>query len=512
MRKPLTTRIYDWAYPHVRHFCIIGWRKVGPAVTAVVKRLYKILPSKMRSKMERRWQETAPKRAWLKAELMEWFYPPNWADSEYVHNPMSAAKRGPRPETNRLFAAIVLFFVFFLLWASLADLEEVSRGEGKIIPSSSVQKISNLEGGIVQEILVRTGDIVEKDQVLMRLDDTGFASSVGEQRKKMLSLKAAIARLTAEVNDSEPVWPEDVAAEAPEILDAEKSLYKTRQAELDSTVGVMRQQAAQKTQEVRELQNKMDTASKSLASARQEYDMTLPLLEKGIIPKVEVLRLERQVQELEGEVNAARLAIPRAQSGANEVQSRVREQTAGFRAKAAQELADRQEQIGRFSEAIKASEDKVSRTLVKSPMKGIVKQIMVGTIGGVFQPGQDLMEIVPLEDTLLVEAQIRPQDVAFLRPGQNARVRLSAYDYTIYGALDATLENISADTITDEKGDSFYLIRVRTNQSYLGDADNPLPIMPGMVATVDILTGEKSVLSYLLKPVLKARERAMRER
>ena len=512
MRKPLTKRIYDWAYPHVRHFCLIGWRKIGPTVKRIGTRLYHILPAKMRKKMEARYKETAPKRAWLRAEFMDWFYPPNWADSEYVHNPLSAAKRGPRPEANRLFGVITVFFVFFIIWAMLADLEEVSRGEGKIIPSSSVQKISNLEGGIVQEILVHVGDVVEKDQVLMRLDDTGFASSVGEQRKKLLSLKASIARLTAEVNDTDPQWPAEVATEAPDILDAEKSLYKTRQAEIDSTVGVLRQQAAQKSQEVRELNNKMETAQKSLNIAKQEYEMTAPLLEKGIIPKVEVLRLERQVKELEGEVEAARLAIPRAQAAAGEVQSRVREQTAGFRAKAAQDLADRQEQLNRFGEAIKASEDKVSRTLVKSSMKGIVKQIMVGTIGGVFQPGQDLMEIVPLEDTLLVEARIRPQDVAFLRPGQTARVRLSAYDYTIYGALDATLENISADTITDEKGDSFYLIRVRTKQSYLGEADHPLPIMPGMVATVDILTGHKSVLSYLLKPVLKARERAMRER
>lgn len=512
MRQPLTTRLYQWMAPRVRHVAFIGWRRVGPWVLWLAWRVWRVLPATLRGFITRQIKRTAPFRVWLKAEFMAWFYPPNWADSEYVHNPLSAAKRGPRPETNRLFGAIVLFFVFFVVWAAMANLEEVSRGEGKVIPSSSVQKISNLEGGIVQEILVHTGDIVEKDQVLMRLDDTGFASSVGEQHNKMLSLKAAIARLTAEVNDTEPQWPADVASEAPDILGAEKNLYRTRQAEMNSGAGVMRQQAAQKSQEVRELQNKMDTAAQSLRLAKQEYDMTAPLLEKGIIPKVEVLRLERQVKELEGEVEAARLAIPRAQSAAGEVQSRVREQSAAFRAKAAQELADRQEQMGRFGEAIKASEDKVSRTLVKSPVKGIVKQIMVGTIGGIFQPGQDLMEIVPLEDSLLIEAKIRPQDVAFLRPGQNARVRLSAYDYTIYGALDAALENISADTITDDKGDSFYLIRVRTRQSYLGTAKAPLPIMPGMVATVDILTGEKSVLSYLLKPVLKARERALRER
>jgi adhesin transport system membrane fusion protein len=260
----------------------------------------------------------------------------------------------------------------------------------------------------------------------------------------------------------------------------EVALYGSRVNELNSNLNILRQQEKQTGQELKELQAQKEKQSRSYRLVKQELGMSEPLVEDGAISEVEILRLRRSVNEMRGELDASRLAIPRIES--------------------------------MLEETLRSQGDRVSRTLVRSPVKGEVKQIMVATIGGVIQPGMDLVEIVPMEGKLLVEAHVRPADIAFLRPDQDAKVKLTAYDYAIYGGLDAKLEHISADTITNEDGESFYLIRVRTERDYLGSRDGSLKIIPGMTAMVDILTGEKSVLDYLLKPVLRAREKALRER
>jgi adhesin transport system membrane fusion protein len=227
---------------------------------------------------------------------------------------------------------------------------------------------------------------------------------------------------------------------------------------------------------------------------------------------VEVLRLRRSIVEVRGALDATTLALPRAEAAANEMQSRIEQSELAFRAEAFKDLNEARIQWQKITASGVAIQDRVSRTTVTSPVKGIIKQLKINTIGGVVQPGSDMLEIVPLEDNLLIEARVRPQDVAFLHPGQKAMVKFSAYDYTIYGGLKANLELISADTIVDKEGRSFYLIQVRTDKNHLGSDEHPLLIIPGMVATVDIITGEKSVLDYLLKPVLKARAEALRER
>lgn len=240
--------------------------------------------------------------------------------------------------------------------------------------------------------------------------------------------------------------------------------------------------------------------------------MSAPLADEGAISEVEILRLKRSVNDLQGELEASKLAIPRLQSAHVEMKNKIKDLEISFRTKARGELNDIEAELSVTEESLRSQQDRVSRTLVRSPVRGTVKQVKVTTVGGVIQPGMDLMEIVPLEGSLLIEAHVRPADIAFLRPDQDAQVKLTAYDFAVYGGLPAKLEHISADTITDENGDSFYLIRVRTERSYIGTEDSPLKIIPGMTAVVDILTGEKTVLDYLLKPVLRARERALRER
>ncbi|MCI3908970.1 HlyD family type I secretion periplasmic adaptor subunit [Pseudomonas viridiflava] len=399
-----------------------------------------------------------------------------------------------------------------LLWAGFAVLEEVTTGEGKAIPSSKVQVIQNLEGGIVSDIFVREGQVVDKGDTLLRLDDTRFMSSRSESEVDRLTLTAQVERLAAEAEGRSLTLPAEVTSSAPQVAADEQALYESRQRRLASEQRTLNEQLRQKTQELAEFRSKQEQFRSSLALVQQELDMSVPLVSSGAVSPVEILRLKRNAVELRGSMNANTLAIPRAEAAISEIKSRVQESELAFRADAARELNEKRNDLARISASRIAIDDRMSRTTVVSPVRGIVKTLKVNTIGGVVQPGSDLLEIVPLEDNLLIEAKVRPQDVAFLHPGQKAMVKFSAYDYTLYGGLPARLELIGADTITDDKDNSFYLIQVRTDSNHLGSDSRPLLIIPGMIATVDIITGEKSVLDYLLKPVLKARAEALRER
>lgn len=399
-----------------------------------------------------------------------------------------------------------------LLWARFAVLEEVTTGEGKAIPSSKVQVIQNLEGGIVNEIFVREGQVVSKGDTLLRMDDTRFMSSRGESEVDRLTLTAQVERLAAEAEGRALTLPAEVNSSAPQVAADEQALYQSRQRRLASEQRTLNEQLRQKTQELAEARARQEQFRNGLGLVQQELDMSAPLVSSGAVSPVEILRLKRSAVEIRGSMNANTLAIPRAEAAISEIRSRVQESELAFRADAARELNEKRNDLARISASRIAIDDRMSRTTVTSPVRGIIKTLKVNTIGGVVQPGSDLLEIVPLEDNLLIEAKVRPQDVAFLHPGQKAMVKFSAYDYTLYGGLPARLELIGADTITDDKDNSFYLIQVRTDSNHLGSASKPLLIIPGMIATVDIITGEKSVMDYLLKPVLKARAEALRER
>lgn len=417
------------------------------------------------------------------------------------------------PRKSRLTVWVVaVLMLTALVWAKLAVLEEVTMGEGKAIPSSKVQVIQNLEGGIVTEIFVREGQLVNKGETLLRLDDTRFRSNKGESEVDRYTLTAQVERLSAEAEGRPFKLPADVVAKAPQVAADELALYQSRQQRLRSEQRTLTEQLRQKTQELAEFRSKQDQYRNSLGLVQQELNMSTPLVASGAVSPVEILRLKRSAVEIRGSMDATTLAIPRADSAINEIKSKVQESEFAFRSDASRELNEKRSELARITATSIAIDDRVTRTTVVSPVRGVVKMLKVNTIGGVVQPGSDLVEIVPLEDNLLIEAKVRPQDVAFLHPGQKAMVKFSAYDYTIYGGLPAKLELIGADTTTDDKGNSFYLIQVRTDRNHLGSDAKPLLIIPGMTATVDIITGEKSVLDYLLKPVLKARTEALRER
>lgn len=406
----------------------------------------------------------------------------------------------------------VAFLLTALVWANLATVDQVARAQGRVIPSSQLQVVQNLEGGILANVLVKEGDTVTEGETLMRLDDTRFASSFNEGKLTSYALTALIARLDAEIAGEAFVAPQGFPPEHLNIIENERRLYEARQQELQSSVDILNQQLTQQKQALAELVAREQKLERNAELARRQLEMTEPLVKTGAVSQVELLRLQVDVNDSQGELESVRLSIPKAEAVIAEAQEKIAEREQQFRRQAQTELNDARTQLSRLSISNVALEDRVNRTDVRSPVDGTIKQILVNTTGAVIQPGMDLVEIVPSNDTLLVEAKIRPADIAFIHPGQRATVKLTAYDFAIYGGLDAVLEFISADTITDERGDHFFKIQVRTNKNHLGREDAPLPIIPGMIATVDIMTGQKTVMDYILKPLKRAQATALSER
>lgn len=463
-----------------------------------------------------------PQDSWFKRAILDFLFPREVAvdrqrrnqreDAEFMPDTLGAFFQRPPALPFLIVRTTLVFLVCAILWAAFAEIDEITVGEGKVIPSSQMQVIQNLEGGIVAQIPVRVGDMVRKGDVVAVLDDTRFSSSLSETRAKAHSLEAKIARLEAEAagRDFEP--PESVARENPAAVADEQRVFLARKLELDSQLSVLRQQLAQRTQEANEKRARLQQLQDSYALVTKELSISRPMVAQGVLSEIELLRLERQANDINGEANATRLAIPRIESSAAEIRDKIDNTIAKFRSDAAAELASARAEYAGTTASSVAAEDRLARTSIRSPVNGVINQIKVTTVGGVIQPGMDIMDIVPIEDTLLIEARIRPADIGFLHPGQEAMVKISAYDFSIYGGLDAKVENISADSITDEKGESYYQVRVRTQQSYLGSAEKPLQIIPGMLASVHIKTGKKTLLAYLLKPVIKAKYDALRER
>jgi len=443
---------------------------------------------------------------------MAWFKRTHPDDAEFMSEVSAATLESVHRGGHSLLVLTLVFFIVAGWWAYKTTLDEVTRGDGKVIPSSKIQVIQNLEGGILSEVLVAEGQIVNKGEVLLKIDDTRFASSFRETQLKYWELLARTARLKAESEGSELIIPEEVMSERPQLAENEMALYRARQLELDSTIRVLKQQEQQRRQELIERQTEQRHLERGYDLSNEELNMSEPLVAEGVMSEVEILRLRRTVNDLQGDMDANRLAIPRIQSTLNEVRHKIDEQNIRFKTEAASQWSEIRSELARTRETIFSLEDRVTRTQVRSPVKGTIKQLKINTVGGIIQPGMDLIEIVPVEDNLLVEAQIRPADIAFLRPGQAAMIKLTAYDFSIYGGLPAKLERISADTITDEKDESYYLIYLRTDKNFIDSSKGHLDIIPGMTATVDILTGKKSVLDYLLKPILKAKNEALRER
>jgi adhesin transport system membrane fusion protein len=442
------------------------------------------------------------------------------AQSDFAFsNDVRAAVELRTPRTSRMLLLTALGLLFtFVIWAHFAVLDEVKRGNGKVVPSRQTQVVQSLEGGIISELLVQEGAIVDKDQPLARIEDTNFASQFGEIRERRGAMAARVIRLEAETQgQKDVVFPEELNRVASRAVMTERSVFDSHMKKLAQDIDVIQQQETQKLKEIEELRASETRFAETLVLLNRETALTRKLYEQKVVPEIEMLRSDRQATDMRGQLAVVRATMVKTDAAVQEAHSRLLNISTAFRSQAEDDLAKSRGDLAVLDENIKSAQDRVRRTELRSPVHGVVNKLNVTTIGAVVAPGASLMEIVPLDDTLLVEGRIRPQDIAFIRPDHEAVIKLSAYDSSTYGSLHGKVERISADTITDEKGDknergeTFYRVTVRTEKNHLGTTEHPLPIIPGMVATVEILTGQKSVLDYLIKPARTLRDEALRE-
>lgn len=424
----------------------------------------------------------------------------------------AALHRKPLIGPRILTAGTAVLIALFLLWAAWAELDEVTRGQGQVIPSQRIQTIQNLEGGILDALLVRENQIVDKDALLARLNNESAQSIYQDAVGKSLEHRLAIIRLEALLKGTSPDFPADLRAQAPQIVADQQQLYETAIRRQRSENEVLRSQVEQRLQDVEEQQKRRHQVEQNLALSKEQLDIVKGLSERQLYSRVEYLNLQQKVNTLQGDLAALNASIPKAEDAAREAQEKKLQRLAEMESLIAEEINKRRTELASLQQSISAGGDRVSRTELRSPVRGVVKRIFLNTLGGVVRPGEAIMEVVPLDDSLLVEVRIRPADIAFIHPGQPATVKISAYDFSTYGGLKGVVEEISADTIEDRRGESFYLAKVRTNENAITYRNRSLPIIPGMICTADILTGKKTVLSFLLKPILKAQENALHER
>lgn len=422
----------------------------------------------------------------------------------------AALDRQGMTSTWPFLLAVTAGLAALALWSHFAILDEVTRGDGRVIPSSQLQIVQPLEGGLVAAISVKEGQRVEAGTPLVRIDDVGFSASLGELQQKRSALLARKLRLEAEMQRRQPDF--SGASLDAVLVAAEQALFQARAAALDEEVAVARQQLTQRQLERTEINTRLSETKATSTFALRELELARDLKRRGAYSEMELLRLEKAYRAELRDIAVLQATLPRTEAAIAEAQAKIQAAVLGFVSRASEALAECNASLAVTEESLRAAQDRVRRTVLRAPVNGIVNKLSVSTIGAVVKPGESIVEIVPLEDTLLVEARVRPQDVAFIRPGQPASIKVTAYTYTVYGDLPGVVERIGADTVPDEKGNPYYRVILRTQRTHLGADRNALPIMPGMVVTADIQTGRKSVLAYLIAPIQVARHEALRER
>ena len=435
-----------------------------------------------------------------------------------VDRGIAFASRIPRVSKNSSILLAVICFVFssFFIWASIARVDDLTRAEGRVIPSARLQIVQNLEGGIVQSLNVRQGEVVEAGALIGTLSSTQFGADRDTRRQQIASLQARAIRLSAESNGNEPAFPDEVTVASHDFFQQEKSEYLARQSRLMGEISVAEAQLQQRLQEAEDTRNLMQTTQNNLSSAMQELSIVSRMVERGLEPRIELIRLQGKISELEGRAESARIAIPRLEAAIDEVRGKKDQAIRQFRSDASAELGKIMVELRSGEMALPALVDKVERTEIRAPVKGVINRLLVTTIGGVIRPGESIAEIVPADGQLVIEAHIKPKDIGFVQSGMKARVKITTYDYSIFGSMEGVVTQISADALpSDDRSqpNSFYfLARVETASNTFEAFGRSLPVIPGMQAQVDIITGNKSVLSYLVKPVVAVKENAFRER
>jgi adhesin transport system membrane fusion protein len=414
--------------------------------------------------------------------------------------------RKPMTGARMIIVATAIGFALFLIWASLAQVDEVTRGEGKVIPSSKLQIITAADPATVSELLVRSGQRVHKGELLVRLDSPENESQLGQIQAETESLEARASRLTSEG------MGQSVACEGPDCA-GEHALQEARRSALSSKVAAAQATADQARRDAAEAAGTISSLQSTLALAQHQIQMMAPLAAKHIVPETDLIEKQREVVDIQGRIAAAREQQGKAMAAVREAQAQAAQAGFEFKQQALDERSQVKAKIAVNEQSLRGAEGKLSRTEIRSPVDGVVNDVQVTTIGSYVQPGQKIMEVVPLGDKLLVETRVKPGDIAFIKVGDRALVKVTAYDFSIYGGLDGKVVQVSADSIYDDKEkQAYFTVIVETDKSYVMASGHPLPITPGMMTNTQIITGRKSVLTYLMKPVLKARSDALRER
>jgi adhesin transport system membrane fusion protein len=428
-------------------------------------------------------------------------------------NSLSQAVLSDNPAKSNTFLYILALVIFLIIaWMNFAHIDERTRGMGKVIPSSQIQVIQNLEGGIVEKILIKEGEKVRKKQILVTIDDTGAGSTFAESNASINELMAKAVRLRAEAGIEPFKIKKGTSSKVKKLIEKEEILYKINIKRKNSEREVLQQRLKQREIELSESQINISSLSKSTKMISREIELTKPLFKKKLVSELEYIQLKQKALEKKLELDSAKKKSENLQSKIIEAKNQINELEERYKSESLEEYNKVIAEIERLQKTQLALEDRVKRTSVRSPVDGTVKRLLINTVGGVIRPGMDILEIVPDEESLLIEAKIKPSDIAFLYPGLKAVVKITAYDFAIYGGLEGKVKHISADTITDEKNNEFYLVRIETDQNFLGTEQNRKNIIVGMTAQVDIITGSKSIMQYLLKPILRAKENALRER
>jgi adhesin transport system membrane fusion protein len=433
-------------------------------------------------------------------------------DTEFMSELEAATRMKASFASNLMLFSITGLIVLFIIWASVSRIEEITRGNGQVVPSQEIQTVQSLEGGILSELLVVEGDRVTKDQVLLRISDVLFASEERGVEARFAGLRAKQLRLEAESNGTEFTLPEELYEQIPKISDNEKALYKSRQQELSNALSMLDNKISAAKAEINETYADMKRMRDSSALLQQELDITKKMVEQKAVPKLEEIRLQRELSDISGQLRADNQKLVGLKAELSAAEKEKEDQNDKFRSQALGELSDVETEIKQLEENLKSIGDRVYRTELRAPVDGIVNKITLKTIGGVVEPAHKLVEIVPIDDELKIIAKVRPSDIAFLDIGQNVKVKISAYDPQRYGSLEGKLVRIGANSVKDNEGNIFFEIEVRTEKNYMGSEDNPLPITPGMVAETEVITGKRTIMEYLMKPILRAKDRALTER
>lgn len=423
-------------------------------------------------------------------------------------NSISQALIDEKPKSSRIILYIICALVVsFIIWAYFTKVNELVRGEAKVIPYGQNKIVQNFEGGIVKEIVVEEGDLVKKGDVLLRIENKQYSSVYEKNVDEIDELKIRQKRLYAEVNQKDFVIENNDA-----LSKKEYDLYITNKEQFKSKIKVAEEQLDQKNKEKDGINSNIKFLQNSLSLISKEREMVQPLAEKGIVSKVEYLKLEREINSVRDELETAKLSLQKVNSMIKEAENRVVGVKNEFINDSQKNYSDVTSKLNAISKETGALEDQVNRTSITAPVNGYIKKVFVNTIGGSVQPRMDLVEIVPSEDRLLIETRINPEDIAFLTPGLEVSIKFTAYDFTIYGSLKGKIEKISPDSTTD-KDKTFYLVYIKSENNYLVSKDNKvLQIIPGMRGSADIITGQKSVITYLLKPIIKTKQYAFSEK